>query len=294
MLKGRLGLETARIPHVDRHGLIKLERGQLSVRAGTLLFTTAGTPDGLAAGEYDLPFQRISAILIGPGTSVTHDVLRLLARHGTGLFATGSGQVRHYASLPFGPDDSARARRHATKWADPAQRLQIAKAMYRIRFGEALPQMDLAALRGIEGARVKATYRLLAEQYGLEWRGRRYDRANPDASDHANQAINHAASAVLAAATIAVGAAGALPQLGFIHEDSGVAFALDIADLFRATVTLPIAFAAAKDAHALRGGPLERNVRRRAAQQFRAQKVIPKMIDRIKELLDGDDGGGDP
>ena len=38
MLKGRLGLETARIPHADRHGLLWLERGTLSVEDGCLRF----------------------------------------------------------------------------------------------------------------------------------------------------------------------------------------------------------------------------------------------------------------
>ena len=30
MLRGRLGLETARIPHADRHGLLWLSRGALT------------------------------------------------------------------------------------------------------------------------------------------------------------------------------------------------------------------------------------------------------------------------
>lgn len=38
MLKGRLGLETARVPHADRHGLIWLERGELCVVNGCLHF----------------------------------------------------------------------------------------------------------------------------------------------------------------------------------------------------------------------------------------------------------------
>src|SRR3546814_2596114 len=75
MLKGRLGLETARIPHADRHGLIWLARGNLSVTDGTLRFVTAGTPD-MAAGDYAIPFQGISLILLGPGSTVSHDVLR--------------------------------------------------------------------------------------------------------------------------------------------------------------------------------------------------------------------------
>jgi CRISP-associated protein Cas1 len=52
MLKGRLGLETARVPHADRHGLIWLSRGALSVENGCLRFAAADGPD-MKAGLYD-------------------------------------------------------------------------------------------------------------------------------------------------------------------------------------------------------------------------------------------------
>ena len=94
-------------------------------------------------------------------------------------------------------------------------------------------------MRGIEGAKMKATYRLVALQIGITWQGRRYDRARPMATDLPNQALNHAASAVEAAAAIAVAATATIPQLGFIHEDAGQSFVLDIADLFRDSVTIP-------------------------------------------------------
>ena len=79
---GRLGLKTARVPHADRHGLLWLGRGKLTVQAGTLRFATAGY-EGLAAGEYDIPYQNVSCVMLGPGCSMTHDVMRLCARHGT-------------------------------------------------------------------------------------------------------------------------------------------------------------------------------------------------------------------
>jgi CRISPR-associated protein Cas1 len=103
--------------------------------------------------------------------------------------------------------------------------------MYAFRFGEVLPHRDIAVLRGIEGGRVKTLYRLTAEKYGLPWKGRRYDRQNPIAADVPNQALNHVATFVEAAADIAVAAVGGLPPLGFIHEDSSNAFVLDVADL---------------------------------------------------------------
>jgi CRISPR-associated protein Cas1 len=138
-------------------------------------------------------------------------------------------------------------------------------------------------------------YRLMADKHGIEWKGRRYDRADPDATDLPNQAINHAATAVQAAAAIAVQALAALPPLGFIHEDSGQSFVLDVADLFRESVTLQIAFAAAKQAEKT-DETVDRLVRREAAKVFRKQQVIVSMIDRIKQVLRMDEvesGGGD-
>ena len=294
MLKGRLGLETARVPHVDRHGLIWLGRGRLFVEAGTLRFVSAGM-DGasgagddtyLPAGTYDIPYQMVSMILLAPGTTVTHDVLRLMSRHGTGLLAVGQDGVRFYAQMPFGPDDSALARKQARLWADPDQRTFVARKMYAKRMGRLLPHADIEVLRGIEGARARKMYEHTARQFGIQWNGRKYDRDDPEASDLPNQAINHVSTIVLGAALIATAATGALPQLGFIHEDSGQSFALDIADLYRDKFTIPIAFAAVRDHLKRPRGVFERHVRQMTGLQMRKDELIPDMIDAIKDLVE--------
>lgn len=287
--RGRLGLETARVPQQDRHGLLWLGRGQLYVQEGTLRFRCAGFED-LRAGDYAIPFQLLTCLVLQPGTSLTHDVLRLCAAHGTGIVAVGEGGTRFFASAPFGPNESARARRQARLWADEGQRIAIARRLYAWRLGELFPNAEIAVLRGMEGARMKETYKRLAQQFGVTWRGRLYDRANPDATDLPNQAINHVVTAVEATAMVAVAVTGALPQLGFIHEEPGHSFTLDITDLFRDTVTLPVAFTAVKEFES-RGGSekLERVARRLAAKTLRRQRVVLTMIDRIKELLDGRD-----
>jgi CRISPR-associated protein Cas1 len=283
MLKGRLGLETARIPHADRHGLIWLERGELCVVNGCLHFSRG--KDSLTPQLDQIPHQAVSMILLGPGSSVTHDALRLLARHGTLLAAVGQDGVRSYTAPPLLPDRSDVARRQAELWGNPRRRIAVARRMYALRLGEVLPHRDLDTLRGIEGSRVKTTYRLMAERHGIEWHGRHYDRENPEAADIPNQALNHAATAVQAAAAIAVQSLAALPPLGFIHEDSGQSFVLDIADLFRDTVTLQIAFTAARQVARGSGESIDRLVRREAAQVFRKQQVIAAMIERIKQVL---------
>lgn len=282
MLKGRLGLEKARIPHADRHGLLWLSRGELCVMDGCLHFVRG--KESLTPSIDQIPHQAVSMILLGPGSSVTHDALRLLGRHGTLLAAVGEDGVRLYTAPPLLPDRSDVARRQAELWGNPRRRVSVARHMYALRLGEILPHRDLDTLRGIEGARVKASYQLMAKKYGIDWKGRHYDRHNPNATDIPNQAINHAATAVQAAAAIAVQAVAALPPLGFIHEDSGQSFVLDIADLYRETVTLHIAFTAAKRAETS-DDSIDRLVRREAATVFRKQQVIASMIDSIQRIL---------
>ncbi len=292
MLKGRLGLETARIPHKDRHGLLWLSRGALLVRDGTLHFERGPkktAEDPLEEGDYAIPFQTISMILLGPGTTVSHDALRLCARHKTAIVAVGEDGVRAYTAPPLIPDRSDYARRQARVWADAdGARLDIARRMYAWRLGEILPHDDIATLRGIEGDRVKKMYKLQAQKFGVKWNGRRYNRADPNAADLPNQALNHAASAVEAAAAIAVSATATIPQLGFIHEDAGQSFVLDIADLFRDEITMAVAFSSAAEAHKNPHETIERLTRKKAGKTLQQKQVISKMIDRIKQLF------GDP
>jgi len=263
------------------------------VNSGTLVFcrreggeevSTAVLP----SGDLDVPFQMVSMILLGPGSTVTHDALRLLARHGTALSAVGHDGVRHYTAPPIMPDRSGLAREQARSWADEKRRLDIARKMYAWRLGEVLPHRDIAVLRGIEGGRMKKSYANIALQFGIQWNGRRYNRQNPNAADIPNQALNHASSAVEGAAAIAVTATATIPQLGFIHEDSGQSFILDVADLFRDMVTIPAAFASAAKYESSSDSNIERLTRRHTGAMIKKEKLIDQMISRIKQLFEAD------
>ena len=287
MLKGRLGIDSAKVPHKDRAGLLYLARGALTSRDGTLAFMQgeATSADALTPGDHAIPLEGVSMILLGPGSTVSHDALRLLAHAHTALAAVGEDGVRLYTAPPLIPDQSGLARRQARLWAEDGQRVAIARRMYAWRFGEVLPHRSLDVLRGIEGARMKESYRLLALQIGVNWRGRKYDRTRPQAADEPNKALNHASSAVEGAAAIAVAATGTIPQLGFIHEDPGQSFVLDIADLYRDSVTIPCAFRAAKRIVEQPGENIERVTRRLTGRALAREQVIPAMIDRIKSLF---------
>jgi len=202
------------------------------------------------------------------------------------MAAVGDDGVRCYTAPPIMPDSSALARRQVTLWSDTRRgRLLVARRMYAQRLGIIMPHRDITVLRGIEGSRVRSLYGQLAKKYGVEWHGRRYDRSDPSGTDDINQAINHAASAVEGAAAIAVTATATIPQLGFIHEDSGQSWVLDIADLFRDTVTLPCAFRAMDVIRKRPGETIERIVRKLTGAAMRREQVIPSMIDAVKALL---------
>ncbi|TPW36003.1 type I-E CRISPR-associated endonuclease Cas1e [Oecophyllibacter saccharovorans] len=288
MLKGRLGLESSRIPHADRDGLLYLEMGVLASKDGTLIFRRNLEEASLPPGDYGIPVQGLSMILLGPGGSVTQDALRLLARANTALIAVGRDGVRCYSAPPLLSDHSTLARAQAAAWTHEPKRLHVARRMYAWRLGEVLPYRDIAALRGIEGAHMRTSYKIIADRVGIKWQGRRYDRANPLAADLPNQALNHAATAVEAAAMIAVYATATLSQLGFIHEDSGLSFILDIADLYRTEITIPCAFHAAREC-AQGKGDIERLARQKTGYALRHQKVIPSMIEKIKLLFENTD-----
>ena len=224
MLKGRLGIDAARIPEKSRHGLVYVERARLAIETGSPVLAFDSTGE-----EIELPYQRINALLLGPGTTITHDAMRHCAAHGTAVAFVGTDGTRVYTAPPIFERNADLARRQATYWASEATRVMVAKRMYAKRFGETPRTNSPDALRGMEAARIKAAYELLAQQIGIEWRGRRFDRADPGACDLPNQAINHAVTALEAAVAIAVQATATLPPLGFLHEDSAKSWVLDLA-----------------------------------------------------------------
>jgi CRISPR-associated protein Cas1 len=231
------------------------------------------------------PYQTLNAVLLGPGTSITHDAIRHLSAHGTAIMAVGTDGTRLYTAPPIFDRDSDLGRRQATFWGTAQGRMIVALGMYEKRFGERPRVTTVEALRGMEAARIKAFRGLIARRFGIEWHGRRFDRANPERTDVPNMAINHAVTAVEAAVAIAVNATATIPRLGFIHEDSAKSWVLDICDLYRTTVTVPLAFRAAKEFQRQSSTSLDRLVRRYCSGHFKAHGFVDQVIDDIKEML---------
>jgi CRISPR-associated protein Cas1 len=116
--------------------------------------------------------------------------------------------------------------------------------MYQMRFpNEDVSQMTMQQLRGREGARVRAVYRRASKQTGVPWHGREYDPGDFAGSDPINMALSAAHACLYGVAHSVIVALGCSPGLGFIHTGHERSFVYDVADLYKAEITIPAAFA---------------------------------------------------
>ena len=148
-----------------------------------------------------------------------------------------------------------------------------------MRFQEPAPERrSVEQLRGIEGARVRETYKLLARQYGVDWHARNYDHQRWDAADIPNRCLSSATSCLYGITEAAVLAAGYAPAVGFIHTGKPLSFVYDIADLFKFETVVPLAFkiAAKTPAHP------EREVRLACRDIFRSSRLLSRIIPTIE------------
>ncbi len=122
-------------------------------------------------------------------------------------------------------------------------RLGVAREMYAMRFpGEDTSALTMQQLRGREGARIRRTYREHSRRTGVPWKGRDYDVEAFDESDAVNQALSAANTSLYGVVHSVIVALGCSPGLGFVHTGHVRSFVYDIADLYKAELTIPLAF----------------------------------------------------
>lgn len=264
------------IPMKDRISMVFVEYGQIDVKDGAFVVIDK---KGIRT---HIPVGSVACILLEPGTRVSHAAVRLAAIVGTLLVWVGEAGVRLYASGQPGGARSDRLLYQAKLALDDDLRLKVVRKMYEIRFQEDAPmRRSVEQLRGIEGSRVKAMYKLLAKQYGVEWRGRKYDVKDWEKGDVINRCLSAATSCLYGVTEAAVLAAGYAPAVGFVHTGKPLSFVYDIADLFKFETVVPLAFkVAAKQPHAP-----DKKIRHECRELFRSTKILKKIIPLIEEVL---------
>ena len=264
------------IPLKDRTSMIFLQYGQVDVIDGAFVLVDK---TGIRT---HVPVGSIACIMLEPGTRVSHAAVKLAATVGTLLVWVGEAGVRMYASGQPGGARSDKLLYQAQLALDESLRLKVVRKMFELRFGEEPPQRrSVDQLRGIEGARVRKTYALLAKQYGVKWHGRRYNPKDWSAGDKVNQCISAATSCLYGITEAAILAAGYAPAIGFLHTGKPLSFVYDIADIIKFDTVVPVAFKVA----ATQPAKPDQEVRLACRDQFRSQKSLKKLIPLIEEVL---------
>lgn len=242
-------------------------------------------------GITHVPASALSLLLLGPGTTVTHAAMRILAENGCSVVWCGELGVRTYAASTGETRHSRNLLRQAWLATRETTRLAVVTRMYRIRFPEPLPpDLTLRQIRGKEGARVRDAYAQAARQYGIEWTGRNYNRAEWDNSDPVNRALSAANACLYGLCHAAILSLGYSPALGFIHTGKQLSFVYDIADLYKAEISIPVAFVSAKENDA----NIERCVRIQMRQLMTRAKLLDRIPGDIAHCLDVPDPDKEP
>lgn len=228
-----------------------------------------------------VPAAFIGAVLLGPGTRITHGAVRLLGDSGTSICWVGEHAVRMYAA-GLGPSRGAQlVTRQAYLVTRAPERLRVARAMYAMRFaGEDVSTATMQQLRGREGSRIKKIYRETAQRTGVPWDARAYNRQNPETGDDVNRLLSMGNSCLYAACHAAIVGVGASPALGFVHTGKSLSFVLDIADLYKAEYTIPLAFELASQ-----GKMDESDMRYALRDRFSDGQFMARVAADVKRLL---------
>ncbi|MDO4258506.1 MAG: type I-E CRISPR-associated endonuclease Cas1e [Actinomycetaceae bacterium] len=233
-------------------------------------------------GTIRVPAASLIAVLLGPGTSISHQAMGLLGECGTTAVWVGERGVRYYAHGRSLATSTRLLVEQAAQVSSPQKRLRVAREMYQMRFaGEDVEGLTMQQLRGREGARIRQIYREHSKRTGVEWQRRDYRPDDFQASDPINQALSAAHAALYGVMHGVIVALGCSPGLGFVHNGHERSFVYDMADLYKADVTIPIAFDVIADG----SGDITGTTRRRVRDRIFELHIIERAVKDIHRLL---------
>jgi len=242
-------------------------------------------------GTVHVPAAALSVILLGPGTTVSHRAMELIGDTGASVVWVGEHGVRYYAHGRPLTHSSRLLVAQAALVSNTRTRLAVARRMYAMRFiDEDVSNLTMQQLRGREGARIRAVYRQASKKTGVPWNRREYDPNDFFAGDPVNMALSAAHACLYGVAHSVITALGCAPGLGFIHTGHERSFVYDIADLYKADISIPIAFDIAAQQPEDIGAVTRRAVRDAIADG----KILERMVMDIRELLLGIAEDGSP
>lgn len=267
-------LKRETLPQVkDKYPFLYLERGRLEIDDSSVKWIDS------EGAVIRLPCAMLQCLLLGPGTSVTHEAVKVLAGCNCLVAWVGEDGLLFYATGISPTADSRNFRKQITLATHPDKAAEMARALFAFRFGSGeTTGKSITQLRGMEGKRVKALYAAYAEQYGVGWKGRSYTPGKFQLSDITNQVLTACNAAMYGIATSCIVAMGYSPHVGFIHTGSPLPFTYDIADLYKEHMCIETAFALTREL----AGEYDRHV---VSEAFRKKAVESDLLGQISSDL---------
>lgn len=242
-------------------------------------------------GTIRIPVATLGVLMLGPGTTISHKAMASIGENGASVIWVGERGVRMYASGRPLTHSSRLLMRQAKLVSNTRTRLAVARRMYQMRFpNEDVSALTMQQLRGREGARIRRVYRHWSKKTGVEWTRREFDPEDYDAGSEINKALSAAHICLYGVAHAVIVALGCSPGLGFVHTGHERSFVYDVADLYKAELSIPVAFETAAACPEDIGSATRKNMR----DALYDLSVMKRMVSDITGLLslDDDEGGG--
>jgi CRISPR-associated protein Cas1 len=226
------------LPQVkDKYPFIYLERGRLEIDDASVKWIDS------TGNVVRLPIATLNCLLLGPGTSVTHEAIKVTAAANCGICWVGEDSLLFYAAGQAPTADTRNLRQQLELSADPKKSLEVARRMFAHRFPTAdLQEKSLQEMMGMEGYRVRKLYEAKAQEYGVGWQGRKFVQGKFELGDMTNQILTSSNAALYGILSSALHSLGYSPHIGFIHSGSPLPFVYDLADLYKERLCIDLAF----------------------------------------------------
>lgn len=273
------------LPQVkDKYPFLYLERGRLEIDDSSVKWIDCD------CNVVRLPIATINTILLGPGTSITHEAVKVMAAANCSICWVGEDSLLFYAVGHSPTSDSRNMRQQMMLAFDEEKSVEVARRMFARRFPLAdLTGKSLKEMMGMEGYRVRQLYEKKASEYNVGWRGRNYIPGKFEMGDITNQIYTAANAALYSILSSAIYSMGYSPHIGFIHSGSPLPFVYDMADLYKEHLCIDLAFALTLDM----AGKYNKH---KASAAFRKRVIEIRLLEQvgldIKDVLEGESDAG--
>ena len=280
--KPRLFVKVTRdsLPQIkDKYPFIYLERGRLEIDDSSIKWIDS------EQNIVPIPVAALNAILLGPGTSLTHEAVKTATAANCAICWVGEDSLLFYAAGFQATADTRNLKKQVNLSADPVKSLEVARRMYKQRFPDAdLAGKNLKEMMGMEGHRVRALYKAKAEEYQVGWKGRQFQPGKFELSDVTNKVLTSTNAALYGILSSALHSLGYSPHIGFIHSGSPLPFVYDLADLYKEHLCIDLAFSLTRD---LAGRYNKHKVSAAFRQRVIDSDLLSKIAMDINEVLGG-------